>query len=267
MGEYFLSNPSWSTAYDFVRKGRSGVTRPTYSRYFSLRLVEPDNPQTDITLNNRYRHVVLDPKASTKWLRRMTPEDREKAIEEYGEITTPYPEEDEESVWSDIYRRPTITYKYPNIIEMDHRQARFHGMTKTIKDYTGLRDVLRRGNVFRLRQSTDPIKQPTRKNICRRCQGARWMVFTYWNGHGVSDEDREAFNLEFSDLYYHNGLDLNELHHPTQVVKLACPKCSGLGIYVSPWLRHEMFEWTSGIIQVNSDTRLLIPQEGGICTQ
>lgn len=248
----FHLNPCWQTAREAVLEGRSKVTRPTYYRGYSLRIVDPTNIESDVTLNSRYRHRMHDPISlrSSKYTRSMTQEE----IERYQEIAEPLPDKCE---YGKFWDYPHVIYRYPNQIIIHYDHVRKRGGCIELSHYIKM-EMVRKGEVIKIRQSTDKLLHPKRKLKCRRCSGEKRFLFTYWNGIGVQSEDMEQYNLGWRDLIDVNGVDFTEPNLPTQVVNMLCTKCKGSGLSTSTWNRYDSKKWLGGQLIIDSNTRTII---------
>lgn len=204
-------------AYGYILRGRGKVHRPLYTRYASIRAVEPDNPQTDLTINWRSRHVLEEPDLKETLLRRNT----------------------ETPGWSNKY--PIAIIKSDDTITLTGDFRRSYSTRQIWSHLIGpnLLGISRKNYVIKVHQSTDPILK-TKTQKCRKCKGELGAIATCWEKHGVLDE--ELLGME-SPCSWRPWQDMTP--HSSHIVKLQCCKCQGTGIAGSYLNRLDSYVWDS----------------------
>ena len=165
MSKYALFS-SHASAYRYVKGGRSKTHRPLYTRYSSIRAVEPDNPQTDLTINWRSRHIAKEPEYRETLLRRN--------VEAPG--------------WANKY--PIAIIKSDNTITLTGDFRRNYSTRQIWGRLIGpnLLDISLRNRTIKVHQSIDPVRT-TRVQKCRKCKGELSAIATCWENHGVIEEE------------------------------------------------------------------------------
>lgn len=214
-----LIKTSWVHDYESAKKwiqgGRSKVSRPLYRNSLSVRLVEPDNPETDITMHYRWRHITQGEQAET--LDRSSFKTR----------------------WERT-RYPILIFKHDGSVILSDEHKYYAGPRRVMTAYSGLVDIYRSGGVIKIRQETDEIIPSKRKpRACKACSGDKYIVYTCWEGSGP--QDREVLDK----CYAHVTCHWANPEHMTHIVKAKCIKCHGLG-YTVPRGRWNSLTWKDG---------------------
>lgn len=237
MRKYALFS-SHASAYRYVKGGRSKIHRPLYTRYASIKAVEPDNPQTDLTINWRSRHIAKEVEYRETLLRRDT----------------------ESPGWSNKY--PIAIIKSDNTITLTGDFRRNYSTRQIWWKLIGpnLLDISLRNGKVKVHQSIDPVRK-TRVQKCRKCRGELSAVATCWEKHGVIEE--ELFGMESECGWNIYVDDLND-PHSTHIVRLKCYKCKGTGLAGNHLTRLDSYVWDSHLDLVfDIPTGVLLRKEEG----
>jgi hypothetical protein len=221
----------WESARKWIQGGKSKISRPLYDRYLSVRLIEPDNPDSDISLNYRYRHIVVDPHARKgRWV-----------SPEYAEILDPEPDD---SGWLGEYRKPILIYKRNGTVLLTgtHRFREY----KVMSDYSGLLGVIRKSKVVKVRQPNDTLIVPKVKRKCRLCTGLKYFTYTCWQGVGPVDEDMQMLE-SIKDGWNFACSAYNTEEHNTHVHRMNCGRCAGTGYSKATFERWNSYVWEDDI--------------------
>ena len=211
---------NYQEAKDWIMGGRSKTSRPLYDRSLSVRLVDPTDPESDITLHYRWRHTHL--------------------TSEYGESLTRNKSNGNNN-WAN-HRYPILIYKHDGSIVLSDEHKKFAGSRRAMVSYAGVMDIYRVNGVVKIRQASDQLIPAKRKSRgCRACNAEKHIVYTCWDS-GPVKEDVDMLlkaNLSIGCHAY-----LHEQHTP-HIVKQPCGKCSGLGFTV-PKGRWDSLVWQDG---------------------
>ena len=235
MGNYVLFE-SHGEAYNYILRGRSKTHRPLYTRYASIRAVEPDNPKTDLTINWRSRHLANETEYKETLLRCNS----------------------EAPSWSNKY--PIAIVKSDDTITLTGDFRRGYSTRQVWNRLIGpnLLEITNRGGVVKVHQSIDPVRE-TRVQKCRKCKGALVAVATCWEKHGVLDD--ELLDME-SPCSWRPWQDMTP--HSSHIVKLQCYRCKGTGLAGNYLSRLDSYKWeTNEDLVFDIPTGILIRKERG----
>lgn len=235
MSKYALFS-SHASAYRYVKGGRSKTHRPLYTRYSSIRAVEPDNPQTDLTINWRSRHLADEAEYKETLMRR----------------------DSEAPGWSNKY--PIAIIKSDNTITLTGDFRRHYSTRQVWNRLIGpnLLDITRRNGVVKVHQSIDPVRKTTVQK-CRKCKGELIAIATCWEKHGVLED--ELLNME-SPCSWRPWQDMTP--HSSHIVKLKCCRCKGTGLAGNYLSRLDSYVWDSHLDLVfDIPTGVLLRKEEG----
>lgn len=226
---------NWESAKQWIEGGKTKVSRPVYDRYLSVRLINPDDPDSDISMNYRYRHIPLDPKAR-KPSYDTTP---------YAEILTV--EEPTGNAWMDDHRKPILIYKKDNtvLLTAGHR----YYSTRVLNDYAGAVAITKRKKRVKIRQPKDSIELPKRKVFCRACSGDKYIVFTCWD-EGPMDDVQDLLDRTSTVL----SCNPHSSYHKTHIAREACGRCGGTGQGKATFERWNSYVWDDDVDLVLDQT-------------
>lgn len=234
-----MSRPNtWATLRNHIMAGRTGVSRPLYEKSLSARFVEPDNPNSDITVNYRWRHMIHDDKAlrRTKWGRQLLAANNvQKERNEHGEVIGQL---DKSSWW----KSPIVTFRSDETAVLHVIKRGSWGHRRIMLLYSGVDDIRRYNGVVKIRQVDDPIKPSKRKAYCRQCQNNLSYTYTCWKDYGALEEDLDILR----ELYGYNGYSPCTWHdsmHQTHILTVTCNNCKGTGESGITPARWDSFIW------------------------
>lgn len=222
---------NWQEAADWIRGGRSTEHRPLYHHYLSVAYTDPNDKESDIVINWRYKHINQHYKDLNRYIVKFTKDGRTFVSADGG--------------YGRSGRR--VMEEYANLVSV-----RWDYYNKCLI----------------IRQPDDPITNGKGLQKCRRCSGSKKEIFTcsngYWNKPAYP---RAQYTNSFECTHYEvNDLRRNAPHLTTS----ECNRCEGVGKTI-PLSRIQSFKWRpneSGDftpIEVNPLTSKLILQEE-LCT-
>jgi hypothetical protein len=233
-----MSRPTtWATLRNHIMAGRTGVSRPLYEKSLSARFVEPNNPDSDITINYRWRHMVHDTKAlsRTKWGRQLIANNAvQKELNEHGETIGQL---DKSSWW----KSPVMTFRSDETAVLHVIKRDSWGYRRVMLLYSGVEDMRRYNGVLKIRQHGDPLKPAKRKNNCRKCNNNLSYTYTCWKDHGPFEEDIDTLREIYG--YDHISCMLHDPNHNTHIVTTTCYNCKGTGESGITPARWDSFVW------------------------
>lgn len=239
-----MRNPQvydWDSAKEWIMKGRSKVSRPIYDRYLSVRLLEPDNPDSDISLNYRYKHMYHDPSCMKRKRIHWGNGDYSESLE------PPVPGD-----WLSQNRNPIVVYKKGGIAELFHSGNHYPGNRRIMNDYAGgVIRVVGKRRVVKVIQPDDKVLVPKRRRKCSVCQGDKWIVYTCWE-NGI---DSETLHLLQSTKTY-EACNFRQDGHRAHVVRSSCGRCGGTGFGKATFERLDSYVW-------DQDVNLLVDMNKG----
>lgn len=259
---------SYDAMRTYVETGKTGVTRPLYDRGLSARILNPDDPNSDVTVNYRWRHLILDDKGvkSTRWGRQYIKDgllDKERS--DWGEILEFSPELEEHK--RNDYRFPIAVYKSNNTVELNWRRRSGWAIPRIHETISGVEGIRKYKGLVKVRQQGDGLKPSKRKQICKSCKGEKYYVFTCWNGTGPNDDDLEVLQNNFAYPFGRAICNLPSDHKTSHVAKVSCYKCGGTGgAQVTP-ARWDSYVWdTDEDLAIDLHTKKIIGlvNKGGI---
>lgn len=233
-----MSRPTtWATLRNHIMAGRTGVSRPLYEKSLSARFVEPDNPDSDITVNYRWRHVLHDPKAlsRTTWGKQILVNNTlQKEQEEAGEIIG----RPSNGTW---WKHPILTFRSDETAILHVVKRGSWGYRRVMLLYSGVDDMRMYNGVLKIRQVGDLIKPSKRKSFCRKCQNNLSYTYTCWKDYGPMEDDldvlREVYGHSYGPCVWHDS------NHNTHLITTVCNACKGTGESGITPARWDSFIW------------------------
>lgn len=233
----------WASAKLWIYGGKSKISRPLYDRYLGVRILEPDNPDSDISINYRYKHTIHDPIAKNR-IDKSNIEWRTKSSET---LDTPTPGD-----WHTYHRNPILVYKKDNnVAELYPVHRHSPGERRIMNDYAGqLIQVVGKRKVVKVRQVDDKVLMPKRRTNCKGCGGDKVIIYTCWDT-GMDDNTLELLSKTkaqrtCSKISPHN----------THVAKANCGICGGTGAGKINFNRLDSYVW-------EKDVTLLVDMRAG----
>jgi hypothetical protein len=251
---------TWAQLHNHILKGRSKHTRPLYFKYFSARFVNPDDPaNSDITINNRWRHQYSDP-VSIKRSRYVKEEDKE----QYEETLSFR----EDINYQEMYRTPVMVLKPDGttIINSWHL-FKGYGDRSLVMWMIGASDIRRSRKTGRIKIRMPyhlPINTKRKKPTCRKCGGEKIFIYTCWESDGPEEEMQHTLHNAY--VNFCKPYDLES--HMTHIVKANCGWCGGTGrgTHNKPSIdSFDCFDVNHPLVKFDPLTKELtyIPIEGG----
>jgi len=222
---------NWQESADWIRGGRSSTSRPLYHHGLSVAYVDPEDKDSDIVINYRWRHLHPQYRKPGEYIVKFTKEGKTFISASVG--------------WSRGQRRVMEEYANLMVIRWDY-------YSKSLI----------------VRQPDDPINLGKGLQKCRRCDGAKKEIFTcelgFWSRPAYL---RASYNNSFNCTHYEVGDLRRDAPH---LVTADCQRCDGAGktvplsrIQSYKWRLNENGEFTP--LEVNPLTSKLILEEE-LCT-
>lgn len=220
-------------ALNYIKAGRSGKSRPLYFRCLSLRALDPNDPNTDITVAYRWRHRYAD-----------------LGDKDIGETLDPT---------KGVYRYPISIIKSDNTMVLSTIWKHQIGPRKFWARFVPEEFEVFLSNGVKVHQKTDQLKQVTRKpRSCKWCAGVKSTIATCWTNYGVIDEDLQQTRFDNPCYYYED-----ESNHTNHIITMSCSSCKGTGLAGKPLNRFDSYVWDKNVdLVVDLKTGLLIGEGG-----
>lgn len=232
-----MSRPTtWATLRNHIKAGRTGVSRPLYEKSLSVRFVEPDNPDSDITVNYRWRHLVHDTTAlyRTKWGKQIRVNNTlQQELDQHGEVLNQL---DPQSWW----KSPILTFRSDETAVLHAVKKNSWGYRRVMLLYSGVDDIRKYNGVLKIRQVGDAVKPSKRKSHCRKCGNNLSHTYTCWKDYGPLEDDVDILR----DVYGYTRLCvLHDSNHSTHLITAVCNHCKGTGDSGITPARWDSFIW------------------------
>jgi hypothetical protein len=194
---------NWQQAAKWIEGGRSSISRPLYHHSLGIAYADPENKNSDIVINYRWRQLHQSYQQPGEYIVKFTKDGRTFISASVG--------------CSRAQRR--IMEEYANLVSV-----RWDYYSKSLV----------------IRQPDDPINTDKGLRKCHRCSGSKKEIFTCTQGWwSRPDPNRRSHNVSYECTHY----DVVDLRRDAPHLTTAdCTRCEGKGKTI-PLSRIQSFKW------------------------